>query len=374
MKILHLCSDYPFTDVYRELISVLDNSGINQIIYIPLKRESDIGKRIDTSLKNTKYIYSKTFRNIDRFFYYHKVNKILKDLKVKVNLCTIDLIHAHFLFSLGGIAMKLKQEMGIDYIASVRNADVNYFFKYGLWLRKQGVSIMQEARNVIFISPAYEKKVFRKYVPVKLQWDIKKKCTVLPNGVNSFWIKNKVYSSKALNKPEIKLIFVGELKRNKNIETSINVTKNLIGKEYKATLKIVGAGPEEKKIKVLANKNKAIVHFCGYIANKDELIKLYGESDIFIMPSFTETFGIVYIEAMSQGLPVIYSRGEGIDGLFRDGEVGFAVNPVDVGDIVERIEDIYLNYEKISKKCTEVAADFSWRRIGKDYIKLVHEK
>jgi len=108
--------------------------------------------------------------------------------------------------------------------------------------------------------------------------------------------------------------------------------------------------------------------FYGYIGNRNELMNLYRESDIFIMPSFTETFGVTYIEAMSQGLPVIYSRTEGIDGLFNNGEVGFAVNPLDVRGIVNKIENIYANYEEISMNCAKISESFSWDNIVEKYI------
>ncbi|MCG6533283.1 MAG: glycosyltransferase family 4 protein, partial [Syntrophales bacterium LBB04] len=134
---------------------------------------------------------------------------------------------------------------------------------------------------------------------------------------------------------------------------------------------IVGTGPDERKIISLAAKNKGHILFGGFVDDRSELMKLYSESDIFIMPSFNETFGVVYVEAMSQGLPIIYSRCEGIDGFYADGEVGYAVNPRNVGEIVKRIEDICVNYEQISKRCKDEAGKFSWDRIGSDYVKNI---
>ena len=55
------------------------------------------------------------------------------------------------------------------------------------------------------------------------------------------------------------------------------------------------------------------------------------------MPSFPETFGLVYVEAMSQGLPIIYTKGQGIDGYFEDGKVGYPVNTKDSNDIVKKL-------------------------------------
>ena len=60
------------------------------------------------------------------------------------------------------------------------------------------------------------------------------------------------------------------------------------------------------------------------------MIPFYKSAHIFVMPSLTETFGIVFIEALSQGLPLIYTKGQGIDGYFPQGFVGYAYNPLDV--------------------------------------------
>jgi glycosyltransferase involved in cell wall biosynthesis len=88
------------------------------------------------------------------------------------------------------------------------------------------------------------------------------------------------------------------------------------------------------------------------------------------MPSFAETFGLVYAEALSQGLPLIYTKGQGIDGYFRDGEVGYAVDPNDPEEIADRISMILRRYLEISNFCTAQAGQFSWERIGNIYKSL----
>ncbi|GAF71811.1 unnamed protein product, partial [marine sediment metagenome] len=93
----------------------------------------------------------------------------------------------------------------------------------------------------------------------------------------------------------------------------------------------------------------------------------YRESDIFIMPSQKETFGLVYGEAMSQGLPIIYSKGQGIDGYFKEGKVGYSVNPNDTNDIIKKIELILENYHNISKNCHDMVEKFSWENIARTY-------
>ena len=74
---------------------------------------------------------------------------------------------------------------------------------------------------------------------------------------------------------------------------------------------------EDKKIykKLKINHLLIILH----LYQRKNLIEFIGENDIFVMPSINETFGLVYAEAMSQGLPVIYTKGQGFDKQFNDG-------------------------------------------------------
>lgn len=88
------------------------------------------------------------------------------------------------------------------------------------------------------------------------------------------------------------------------------------------------------------------------------------------MPSKHETFGLVYAEAMSQGLPVIYTRGQGFDGQFEEGEVGYSVQYDSAEEIVDRIKEILNNYKTISNNCVEKVDRFDWDEIARKYIEI----
>src|SRR5690606_22696545 len=85
--------------------------------------------------------------------------------------------------------------------------------------------------------------------------------------------------------------------------------------------------------------------------SKEKLLELYRANDILVMPSKTETFGLVYAEAMSQGLPVIYSKGQGFDGQFKEGLIGYHVDCFDPVNIASSILKIVNNYEEMSSNC-----------------------
>ena len=88
------------------------------------------------------------------------------------------------------------------------------------------------------------------------------------------------------------------------------------------------------------------------------------------MPSITETFGLTYVEAMSQGLPVIYSKGQGFDGRFKEGHIGYHVRSKDTKDIANKIIGITKNYKTISENCTKESLLFNWNEISTEYKEI----
>jgi glycosyltransferase involved in cell wall biosynthesis len=88
------------------------------------------------------------------------------------------------------------------------------------------------------------------------------------------------------------------------------------------------------------------------------------------MPSFLETFGLVYIEAMSQGVPVIHSRGQGIDGLFSASGIAEAVDPRDIYGMAEGIARAADRRQSVASECIRAASRFSWTRIARCYNEL----
>ena len=374
MKVLHICSDYPNTKLYSNLVTKLAQKNVEQIVFIPTATEKL--KKIKP-LKNVEFIFSSKINKFERISYFGKVNKMVQNIKDSIDLNNVDIVHAHFLFSNGGAAYRLKKEKNIEYIVAVRNTDVNIFLKYGLHLRRFGVEILKEAKNIVFLSESYKAQVLDKYVPKSLRAELEKKIEIIPNGIDAEWLENMNYKKKYLyKKQEIKLIFVGEIKKNKNLHNLIDAVQILTKRGYNVALTVIGegSGKYEEKVKKKVCIENGKITFKGYISDKKSLIENYRNSDIFVMPSFKETFGLVYIEALTQGLPVIYSEGQGIHGYHEEGEIGFSVNPYNSIDIATKIEKVIENYEVISSKTLEAAKRFNWTDISEIYKNLYIEK
>ncbi|MGO1469550.1 MAG: glycosyltransferase family 4 protein [Tissierella sp.] len=363
MKVLHINSYYSVSSFYKNLYKEQIKKGLDIDVYVP------VAKNIDTSsldLGEFSYI-SKNHGKYDRVLFSLKHSKIYKDIIKTYDISSYDLIHAHSLFSNGFIAYKLYKEYGIPYIVAVRNTDINVFFSKMIHLRQLGVNILKNAKEIIFISETYKKHVLDKYIDEDKKEDIFNKSTTIPNGIDKFWLENKYYDRSAPDKGAIKLLYVGIIDKNKNIGTTIEACKKLIEEGYKINYTIIGKIKDES-FNNMIEKN-SFIEYIPHIS-KEELIEYYRESDIFVMPSKHETFGLVYLEAMSQGMPVIYTKGQGFDGRFEDGEVGFSVKYDDDEEIFNRIKDIVKDYSKISKGALENVDNFSWERITELYSEI----
>lgn len=124
------------------------------------------------------------------------------------------------------------------------------------------------------------------------------------------------------------LLYVGRLSAEKNLESVKPVLEAFPG----ARLAVVGDGPHRKKLE----KHFAglPVYFAGFLY-KEDLARAYASSDIFVMFSRTETLGLVILEAMASGLPVVAARAGGIPEMITNGANGYLIDTED--EAIERV-------------------------------------
>jgi teichuronic acid biosynthesis glycosyltransferase TuaC len=102
-----------------------------------------------------------------------------------------------------------------------------------------------------------------------------------------------------------------------------------------ARLVVIGDGPERPRLETLAEQLGVgqAVEFTGSLSHRAVVTRI-GESHVFVLPSVRESLGTVYFEAMSQGVPVVATAGEGIADFIQDGEDGFLVHADDPAALV----------------------------------------
>ena len=368
--ILHITNDYSGSTVYKNLVGELDKLNLEQIVYNPIREASRIGKnKIDLKNKKSKIFYSKILNKYtDRILYKKKINKIVKDIELKVDLTKITCIHAHTWYSDGGVAYELFKKYNIPFIIAIRTTDVNVFYKYLIPYRSYAKEILNSSRNIILIN-----NVFKTFIH-QLDSSLVNKIRLVPNGVDRFWIENFFIKEKLeiVEKKVFNLIYVGTFIKRKNllnlIQAVIEINKI---EDIRITLNIVGHGKGsyfDKIEKIIVNNNNNI-KLLGKITDKAELLKTYRENDFFAMPSVKETFGLVYVEAMLQGLPILYTANEGIDGLY-DENIGEKVLSTDVREIQKNLLKMIQNYKEYKIPTEKLVVNHNWENIAKQYKEL----
>lgn len=359
MRVLQLANGYFQSALYARMFEKMDRVGIVSEVYVPLP----YGFELPTGIPENIHI-SRNFSQLDRILFFKKQRHLIQDLSLYVK--RIDIVHAHTLFSAGYAAWKLHEQYGIPYVVAVRNTDVNVFFKYMFHLRRIGVRVMQDASCIIFLSPAYQEHVLSTYVPASLQQSIRGKSMVIPNGIDDYFLNNLPEPRSGVSTP-LSLLYAGDINSNKNLELTIQTAERLREQEMDVRLTVVGNILEEKYRKLLEDTS-----FAAYFPRcpKEEILQHLRQSDIFVMPSHTETFGLVYAEAMSQGVPVLYTRGQGFDGQFPEGTVGYPVSDSDPVELAEKIRQVAENYSSLSANCLANVSRFDWHVIAKEYLSI----
>lgn len=366
-SILHICNDYLGSKVHSDLYKWLGKLGSKQTVFVPIRKSTadklDEVRRVSL---NYDLLTSSLMRKHHGFFFELKRKFLFRNLIGRVNPGTIDIVHATTLFSDGALAYDIFRKYNIPYIVTVRNTDVSVFLKYRPDLTGLAKDILFNAAHVVFVSHAIKGKLTRNKRFSDLVCALDRKCSVIPNGINEYWLSN--IRSKKEELPT-KLIYVGTLIPRKNVPMLVKAVLALKGKFPSLSLTIVGGkGKDEKIIRNLASKHPNSITYCGLVKDRDELLKLYGKHHIFVMPSYGETFGLVYIEALTQGLPILYSENDGVDGFIAN-SLGLSVNPYDFSDIKKGVEEMIVSYSKYDMAMFE-AAEFDWQYISRKYFEL----
>lgn len=362
MQILHINRNYLGTTLHQTMIEYLDKIGVESSVFVPFCKTEKA-----TIKPNENVCVSRCINNIDRYFFDLKQFKIIHSIEKNFDVKSFDCIHAYTLFTDGNAAMKLAKKYNKPFVVAIRNTDVNDFFAKLFYLRGRGVKIMREAKKIFFLSEAYRKTVFEKYIPQKYYDELYAKSLIIPNGIDDFWFNNQPSKRKEISNP-VKLIYAGRIDKNKNIPTIKNAMDILQRMGVDSTLTVIGKIVDQSEFLKIKDDNR-ITYLPAM--PKEQLIEQYRKHDIFVMPSFTESFGLVYAEAISQGLPVVYSKGQGFDGQFEEGLVGYHCDSNDANSVASALKKILEKTNEIPSSCS--ISKFKWNEICNKYLSIYKE-
>ena len=214
------------------------------------------------------------------------------------------------------------------------------------------------------------------------------KVAVVPAGVDTelFHPRDRAQVRRDLGLPGLDtpiLLFVGRIERLKGIDTLLEsvavVSRTCAGRNLKVL--IVGGGDqtedENEELRRVVELHRELnleeqVEFVG--SKPQELLPLYySAADITIMPSHYESFGLVAVEAMASGTPVIASNVGGLSYTVKDGETGFLVPEENHFALAEQVHNLLKNPElrlRMGEQAAEHAQQYSWRNIAAQIVDI----
>ncbi len=286
---------------------------------------------------------SDLFRHFLFFISYHLNKKKL--LRIIENEQP-DIIHAQNVLSCAYVARKLSFRTKIPYVITAREFSGFSHYKFV----RQNIN---DSKAIIFLNDDQRKS----YELLNLQ----SPAFLLPHGVDDVFF-NTVTADRDDN--ITKLISICWLRKTKNIHLVVEALKEI---KSPFIYDIYGDGPFYEEIDNLIKELKldGSVNLKGKIQYED-VPNVLADYDIFVLPSYPETFGRVYIEAMACGLSIVGTKGAGIDGYIVDGDSGHLVD-LDSQDHLRTVLDRLITDEKYRKvlaaNSRTISERFRWKKV-----------
>lgn len=247
-----------------------------------------------------------------------------------------DLIHAHFAFPTGCYVQRAARRRGIPYVVTVHES---YFEKAAgrALLRRPLRATLAGARRIVCVSSSLREKVLRQFP------EQGRRAEVIPNGVDPevFRPPDRPAAAGAGGGPGPRLILVANLVPVKRPDLLVRAVSELRRAGLPATAAIVGQGPMEPELRALAAGLGVADAVRVTALPRAELPRfMREEGDVFVLPSDSETFGVVLLEALASGVPVVATRCGGPEDIVT-AEVGRLAPPGDLAGLVAAIREVW---------------------------------
>lgn len=374
MTVLYLTEDYLHSKVHNNLLMHMLEQDETLTIYVFAPTRERIGVSLESSFQHHERLIEVTVPidiplNLYRLDFWAKIRCKVRLIEKHIPIQKIDAIHAATLFTEGSTARALQKKYGTPYFVSMRGTDTDFYAQkmFHLWLKSYDV--IKHANALSYVTPTIKRKMMERWqyrgVRAKLEGG-----SIINNGIDPIWTDNLHVEPKSLGE-EIKVLYIGRFDSNKNVMRLIEAVRSLREK-YPIRITLVGGdGDEQQQVEQEVVAHSDYISYLGKIYDKQELMKVVRSCDIFAMVSHGETFGLVYAECMTQGLPLLYTLGTGFDGLYPQGYIGYGVDSHSVNSIIQGIDCIFDRYNILKENISRL--DFSrflWSSIAKQLIEI----
>ena len=297
----------------------------------------------------------------------------IKDLVLKIyQKFQFDLIHAHVALPNGYAGMKIAQKYKKPLIVNIHGQDFQHTIFKNSKCKKNIEKTIIFSEKTIVVSKKL-KKIGEKYLQINSN-----KIIVIPNGINIGDIYTEQSKISQEHHGRKIILSVSHLVKTKGIDLNLKAIAKLKQKYPDIIYLIIGEGKEKKSLEKLVNELNLqnIVKFIGEVSHH-KVMKHMAACDIFSLPSWNEGFGVVYLEAMAQGKPVIGCKGEGIEDVVENGKTGLLAKPKDVDSLVVEL-DFLLSHpseaQDIGKRARDlVLRNYTWEKNAEKTIEIYKE-
>ena len=318
MKILFITDLYPVAETEKTTPRTL---------YDFVEGFKELGHSVDVIKPNfilNSFIRKKPFYKTGQYNNIYNVNywtPFWFNVKHKLNrMLDYDIVVAHM-----PSGILFADKLNLPFVVGIHNSDLTILTSplYRLHFKKRLEKALKNAKAIACRSEIIKKKLLSLYPKFK------EKTFTAPSGIDENIITENI---SPFHNP-VKALTCANFKKRKNIDKVILALKNLEGFE----LTVIGDGEGRKTLEKL-DKN---VKFTGALP-RNKVLEEMRNSDIFILPSINETFGMVYLEAMASGCLTIGTKGDGLDGIIKNQENGFLTvpDPVEIRKLFEFIKNL----------------------------------
>ena len=364
MSILHICCNLAGSTVFPQMFEALRDEGLEQIVFVPEKRRRNMGKNEPEGVE-THCV--RTVRRLDTIFFSRKAKRSVPAIEKHVDMSGVTLMHAHTLFTDGSIAHALHKKYAIPYVVTLRYSDIEAIWKYMPHLHGMAREILRDAAKVVFLSASARDRVLKKWLNKKDRAPVQEKTVVIPNGIRAEWLDGE--PREAAGTP-LRVGFAGKMVKRKRPLDALAAMHRASENGTPCVLRAVGEGKLMNDLVASLHEGDA---YLGAPQGMEAMKRFYSGVDVLLVPSSAETFGMVYLEAMSQGVPVLYTRGQGFDGQFEEGEAGFSVICGNVKQQADMLAEMTKDYAVRSARCVGLARAYDWKLIAQRWKALYRD-
>jgi glycosyltransferase involved in cell wall biosynthesis len=301
----------------------LEKAGHEVFIFAPEYPNYKDERKNIFRYKSIRFNYGGYFYVIPMPFFSPEIKEVVKNLN-------LDIIHSHQPYSLGSEALKFSKKLNIPLVFTyhIRYEDYSHYVPFipesisKKYIRKMTTKYSNQCDNIIAPSSAIKKMLVDR--------GIKSSISIIPSGINidnfkkDTGKKGEIKEKYNIKSDDILLITACRLTEEKNLGFLIRSFAKIKKKNNNVKFMIVGDGAVKKDLEKSAEEFgiKDSVIFTGLV-DRTKIVDLYQASDIFVFSSKTETQGLVAVEAMAAGNPVVAVKASGIEDMVKDGEDGF---------------------------------------------------